>query len=188
MSNKYENWSASDAIERNLLDNDVHYLSGDICDDNVSEAIKWILSANLQKKPKRTLKLYINTYGGDLYEAFALIDIMKNSYHPISTVGIGAVMSAGFMIFASGAQGERYIGKNAGSMNHQHSDSIESKMHDMKAQMKENQNCEMRTIQILREATGMTIQEVRNKFIKNPSDQYYTAKQLIELNIADHIL
>ena len=34
----------------------------------------------------------------------------------------------------------------------------------------------------------MTIQEVRNKFIKNPSDQYYTAKQLIELQIADHIL
>ena len=188
MSNKYENWTASDAIERNLLDNDIHYLSGDIDNENVGDAIKWILSANLQKKPKRTLKLYINTYGGDLYEAFALIDVMKNSYHNISTVGIGAVMSAGFLIFASGHHGERYIGKNAGSMNHQHSDTIESKRHDMKAQMKENQNCELRTIQILREATGMTIQEVRNKFIKNPSDQYYTAKQMVELKIADHIL
>ena len=188
MSNKYENWSASDAIERNLLDNDIFYLSGDIANDNVSETIKWILSANLHKKPKRTLKLYINTYGGDLYEAFALIDVMKNSYHSISTVGIGAVMSAGFLIFASGKEGERYIGKNAGSMNHQHTDSIESKMHDMRAQMKENQNCELRCLNILKEATGMTIQEVRNKFIKNPSDQYYTAKQMVDLGVADHIL
>jgi len=188
MSNKYDNWTAIDSIERTLLDADIHYLSGDIANENVGEAIKWILAANLVRKPKRTLKLYINTYGGDLYEAFALIDVMKNSYHPISTIGIGAVMSAGFLIFASGQQGERYIGKNAGSMNHQHSDSMESKMHDMKAQMKENQNCEMRTLQILREATGMTIQEVRNKFIRNPSDQYYTAKQMIDLNIADHIL
>jgi len=188
MSNKYDSWTASDAIERNLLDNDIHYLSGDIANENVSETIKWILSANLQKKPKRTLQLYINTYGGDLYESFALIDVMKNSHHNISTIGIGAVMSAGFLIFASGQQGERYIGKNAGIMNHQHSDEMNSKMHDMKAQMKENQNCEMRSLQILREATGMTIQEVRNKFIKNPSDQYYTAKQLVELNIADHIL
>ena len=185
---KYDSWNSSDAVDRSLLDNDIHYLSGEITNDNVSEAIKWILSANLTKKPKRTLELYINTTGGDLYEMFALIDVMKSSYHNISTVGIGAVMSAGFMIFASGTKGYRWIGKNAGIMNHQHSDNMDAKMHDIKAQMKENQNCEMRCMQILRDATGMTIQEVRNKFIKNPSDQYYTAKQMVDLNIADHIL
>src|SRR6056300_2102160 len=173
---KYENYSAEERAEVSLYDNDVHYLNGEITEDNVSKAIKWILSANLQKKPKRKLTLYINTVGGDLYESFALIDVMKNSYHSIATIGIGAVMSAGFLIFASGKQGERYIGKNAGSMNHQHTDSMESKMHDMRAQMKENQNCELRCLNILKDASGMTIQEVRNKFIKNPSDQYYTAK------------
>jgi ATP-dependent protease ClpP protease subunit len=73
-------------------------------------------------------------------------------------------------------------------MNHQHSDSMESKMHDMRAQMKENQNCELRCLNILKDATGMTIQKVRNEFIKNPSDQYYTAKQMIDLGVADHIL
>ena len=185
---KYDNWNSSDAVERSLLDNDIHYLNGELTGENVGETIKWILSANLTKKPKRTLELYINTTGGDLYEMFALIDVMKNSYHNISTIGIGAVMSAGFLIFASGKEGQRYIGKNAGSMNHQHSDNMDAKMHDIKAQMKENQNCETRCMQILRDATGMTIQEVRNKFIKNPSDQYYTAKQMVDLNIADHIL
>ena len=105
-----------------------------------------------------------------------------------STIGIGAVMSAGFLIFASGKEGERYIGKNAGSMNHQHSDEMNSKMHDMRAQMKENQNCEIRCLNILKEATGMSMQEVRTKFIKNPSDQYYTAKQMIDMGIADEIL
>ena len=145
------------------------------------------MAANLQKKPKRTLKLYINTVGGDLYETFGLIDVMRDSYHHISTIGIGAVMSAGVLIFASGKHGERYIGKNAGIMNHQHSDSIEAKMHDMKAQMKENNNCEQRCMQILRDATGYSLTDVRKKF-NNPSDQYLTAKQLVELKIADHIL
>ena len=149
--------------------------------------IKWILAANLQKKPKRTLKLYINTVGGDLYETFGLIDVMRDSYHHISTIGIGAVMSAGVLVFASGKHGERYIGKNAGVMNHQHSDSIEAKMHDMKAQMKENNNCEQRCMQILRDATGYSLADVRKKF-NNPSDQYLTPKQLVELKIADHIL
>ena len=185
--NKYESWTASDAVDRILLDNDIHYLSGDIAQENVAEAIKWIISANLSKKPKRTLKLYINTFGGDLYEAFALIDVMKNSYHNISTIGVGAIMSAGLLIFASGKQGERYIGKNAGVMNHQHSDEMSAKMHDMKAQMKENNNCEQRCMQILRDATGYSLADVRKKF-NNPSDQYLTAKQLVELKIADHIL
>jgi ATP-dependent Clp protease protease subunit len=188
MNKHSDHFSASDLIERSLFDNDIHYLSGEITNENISEAIKWILAANLTKKPKRTLELYVNTVGGDLYEMFALIDIMKNSYHNISTIGIGAVMSAGFMIFASGTKGYRWIGKNTGIMNHQHSDVMDAKMHDMKAQMKENANCEMRCMQILREATGMSIQEARNKFIKNPSDQYYTAKQLVDLGIADDIL
>jgi|TARA_A200000159_G_scaffold46466_1_gene42772 ATP-dependent Clp protease protease subunit len=185
---RYENHSAEDRADNSLFDNDIHYLNGELNEENIAKAIKWILSANLQKKPKRKLVLYVNTVGGDLYESFALIDVMKSSHHNVSTIGIGAVMSAGFLIFASGKQGERYIGKNTGIMNHQHSDTMDSKMHDMKAQMKENGNCEQRCMQILREATGMSVQEVNAKFIKNPSDQYYTAKQLVDLKVADHIL
>ena len=185
---RYENHSAEDRADNSLFDNDIHYLNGELNEENIAKAIKWILTANLQKKPKRKLTLYVNTVGGDLYESFALIDVMKNSHHNVYTIGIGAVMSAGFLICASDKQGERYIGKNTGIMNHQHSDTMDSKMHDMKAQMKENGNCEQRCMQILREATGMSVQEVNAKFIKNPSDQYYTAKQLVDLKVADHIL
>ena len=188
MPTNYDNYTALDQIDKNLLDNDTHYLYGEIECDNIANAIKWILSANISKKPKRTLKLYINSSGGDLYEAFGLIDVMKNSYHPVSTIGLGSLMSAAFLIFACGKQGQRYIGKNTGIMHHQFTSSMEDKMHDIKAQMKENQNCEMRELQILREATGMTINETRKKFINQPSDQYYTAKQLVEIGIADHIL
>ena len=184
---KYDQYAAADRIDAHLHDNDIHYLTGEIDNENVTEAIKWIMSANLNRKPKKTLKLYINTIGGDLYESFALIDVMRNSYHHISTIGIGAVMSAGLLIFASGKQGERYIGKNTGIMNHQHSDVMESKMHDMRSQMKENNNCELRGLNILREATGMSLAEVRKK-LNTPSDQYFTAKQMIDLKLADHIL
>ena len=187
MKKAYEQYSVDERIEATLHDNDIHYLNGELDNENIAKCIKWILSANLVKRPKRKLTLYINTVGGDLYETFGLIDVMRDSYHHISTIGIGAVMSAGVLIFASGKHGERYIGKNAGIMNHQHSDSIEAKMHDMKAQMKENNNCEQRCMQILRDATGYSLADVRKKF-NNPSDQYLTAKQLVELKIADHIL
>ena len=74
---KYDQYTAADKIDAHLHDNDIHYLTGEISQDNVEEAIKWILSANLSKKPKKTLKLYINTVGGDLYESFACINILQ---------------------------------------------------------------------------------------------------------------
>ena len=109
---KYDQFTAEDRVDVLLNNEDIHYLNGELTEENIGKAIKWIIACNLNKKPKRTLKLYVNTVGGDLYETFGLIDVMRNSYHHISTIGIGAVMSAGFLIFASGKQGERYIGKN----------------------------------------------------------------------------
>ena len=185
---KYESWTSTDAVDRSLLDNDIHYLHGEITNENVSEAIKWIISCNLVKKPKRVLELYINTPGGDLYEMFALIDVMKNSYHNVATVGIGAIMSAAFLIFVSGQNGQRILGKNTGIMNHQHSsEQAETKMHDMKAAMSENVNCETRALSIIRDASGMTLAEVRKKF-NSPSDQYFTAKQMVDFKLADSIM
>ena len=184
---KIEEFTAADRIDIKLLESNCHYLSGELNEENIGATIKWILFENLTKKPKRTLNLYVNTIGGDLYESFGLIDIMRDSYHNISTIGIGAVMSAGLLIFAAGTQGKRYIGKNTGIMNHQHSDSVDAKMHDMKAQMKENTNCEQRCFQILRDATGFSLADVRKKF-NNPSDQYFTAKQMVDLKLADKIL
>ena len=60
---KYEQYSVEDRIDVSLFDNDIHYLNGELSEENISKCKKWILAANLQKKPKRTLKLYINTVG-----------------------------------------------------------------------------------------------------------------------------
>lgn len=186
MANTYENWTATDTIEKSLLDNNVHYLNGEITNENVSEAIKWIISQEFIPS-KKQLTLYVNTTGGDLYECFALIDVMKKSKHTISTIGIGAVMSAGFLIFISGEKGKRFLGKNTGIMTHQHTDDWSSKMHDLRACMEENANCETRALQIITDASDMTLAQVKQKF-NSPTDQYFTAKEMVKFKLADKIL
>jgi ATP-dependent protease ClpP protease subunit len=57
----------------------------------------------------------------------------------------------------------------------------------MRSAMQENINCEYRSFQILKEATGYTMAKIKAKF-DSPSDQYFTAKELVALHIADHIL
>lgn len=96
---KLEDFTADERINVKLLDNHVHFLVGEIDEDNVNDCIRWITYENLDLKEK-TLTLYINSTGGDLYQAFALIDMMRSSNHPIRVFGIGAVMSAAFLIFA----------------------------------------------------------------------------------------
>jgi ATP-dependent Clp protease protease subunit len=183
---KIDDFNAQDRINNKLLDNGVHFLLGEIEDGNISETIKWIVYENLDKKQEKVLTLYINSSGGDLYQAFALIDVMRVSTHKIRTIGMGNIMSAAFLIFTSGATGERYIAPNTGIMCHQFTDGVDAKYHDIKAQMKESDYCNTRMVNILKEATGLDTRSVKNKLLP-ASDVYLTADELIELGVADHI-
>lgn len=131
--------------------------------------------------------MYINSQGGDLYQALGLIDMMRLSEKPIHTIGLGAVMSAAFLIFASGTKDYRHIAKNCGIMCHQYSDTYEGKHHDLKSFTKEAELTNMRMLKILQEATGMSAREVKSKLL-SPSDVWMSAEELVTLGVADSIL
>ncbi len=183
---KLEDFSASDRIDVKLLENHTHFLVGEIDENNVNECIKWITYESFDTKEK-TITLYINSTGGDLYQAFALIDVMQNSHHPIRVIGIGAVMSAAFLIFASGTKGERFAAPNTSFMCHQFSAGVEAKYHDIKAEMKENESLNTKMVQILKEATGLAPSKIKSKLLP-ASDVYLTADEVVELGVADYVL
>lgn len=176
----------AERIDGALLTNHIHFLVGEITENSIEEAMRWILYENLDDTEK-TLSLYINSRGGSLPDALALIDMMRLSKHDVHTYGFGNVMSAAFLIFASGALGGRLIAKNASIMCHQFSDNLDSKYHDIKAQLKETENCNDRMMNVLVEATGLTPNEVKKKLIP-PSDVYLTAEELVQLNAADGVI
>lgn len=184
---KIDEFNAEDRIGVKLLENSVHFLVGEIEEENVHEVIRWIVYENLDTTKTKALTLYINSMGGDLYCAFALIDIMRTSHHPVRTIAIGSVMSAAFLIFASGYPGDRYITQNASLMCHQFSDTQDGKYHDIKATMKENEICNLKMVNILKEATGLPTAKIKSKLLP-ASDVYLTAQEAVDLNIADHIL
>lgn len=184
---KIEDFNTNDRIDLVLYQNSIHYLYGEINDETVGSTIKWILSENFGNNKDKVLTIYINSTGGDLYQAFALIDIMRNSKHSIRTVGVGAVMSAAFLIFSSGTKGYRFASKNTSFMCHQFSETLENKYHDLKASMKENDFCNRKMVQILKEATGLNITKIKSKLLP-PTDVFLSAEELIDLGAADYIL
>jgi len=177
--------SASEKISLGLLNSHVHFLTGDIDEDNIEDAIKWIVYENITCGPNpRTLTLYINSIGGSLNDSLALIDIMRASKCPIATIGIGSICSAAFMIFSSGYKGKRYIAKNTSIMCHQYTGGIEGKHHDIKSHFKELELMNTRMINVLKENTELDTRTIKSKLL-NATDVWLTADELIEFGIAD---
>jgi ATP-dependent Clp protease protease subunit len=188
VSKKLDDFNAQDRQSIKFQDAGVHFLIGEITEDNINETVKWLAYENIDSRADRILTLYINSQGGDLYEALGLIDMMRNSQIPVRTIGYGSVMSAAFLIMASGSPGERYITKNCGIMCHQMSILEEAgKYHDIKATRKETDRLSQAMYDILKETTGLDGRIIKNKLLP-AHDVYMTAEEMIGYGAADHIL
>jgi ATP-dependent Clp protease protease subunit len=179
--------SATDIIDLGLLKNHVHMITGVVDDMTMDAAIRWIVYENLDTTKDKVLTLYINSMGGSLTDAFALIDVMRTSKYPVRTIGIGNVMSAAFMIFAAGTKGQRFIAKNTSILCHQFSEDVEGKFHDIKAMMRESENINSRMVDLLQECTGLSPRVIKTKLLP-PSDVWLSVEEVVKLGVADHIL
>ena len=107
-------------VDRNL------YLIGDINGANLKDCIIAINKFNMDDKhhakiyknyKRKPIKLFIQSFGGSVYDGFALIDVMINSKTPVYTYAIGMAMSMGLTIFTAGHK--RFVYKNTTLMYHE---------------------------------------------------------------------
>ena len=172
--------------EEITFDDHNHFLTGEVNGESVEKAIRWIMMGSQNPSPEHPMKLYINSEGGNLTDAFALMDVMRTSPVPIATVGMGNLMSSAFMIFAAGTIGKRAIGKNTSIMIHQFNHDYAGKYHDMKAYSEEIDRINYRMVAELARTSKLNDIEVGTKLLK-PSDVWLTAEKLVELGFADII-
>jgi len=155
---------------------------------NASEAIEFILARNLMKKDRpKMMKLLINSPGGEVSSAFALIDTMKGSRIPIYTYGLGEIASCGLLTFIAGQKGHRYITRNTSILSHQYSWGSWGKEHELHARVKEFDNTQARMLEHYKKCTGLSEKDVK-KYLLPPEDVWLTAKEAIKYGIADEIV
>ena len=103
-------------------------------DESCLQAINFIQYHNMKQSPLKTLTLIINSPGGSVSAAFALIDVMKTSTIPVNTVAVGSIASCGVLLTMSGAQ--RIISETCIAMSHQYSWGTSGKHEDLVASRK----------------------------------------------------
>jgi len=164
----------------------VMLLMDDIKNDSVKPVIEWILKNNFSTTQHEKLTLIINSGGGSVTDAFALIDAMKGSGIPIHTVGLGEVSSAALMIFMSGEKGYRILTPNTAILSHQYSWGKWGKEHELVTANKAFDLTSKMIIGHYIKCTGMTEKKVREVLLP-PHDVWLSSKEAKKYGICDSI-
>lgn len=170
-----------------LNDNGMYVFMDEVEAESIRPVVEWILHENhVRKKKLKELLLLICSNGGNMSEAFALIDVMSSSQIPIKTVGLGSIASCGLLIFLSGTKGRRVLTPNTSILSHQFSWDVEGKAHELFATVREFQLTEQRMVEHYRKCTGLDDETIR-KVLLPPQDVYLSAEEALKYNICDHV-
>ena len=164
----------------------IFLLMDEISDSTCKDVIQFIISKNISKPYPKYLQLIINSGGGDLQAAFAVIDTMKGSAIPVYTVGLGCVASAAIAIFMAGEKGKRVLTPNTSVLSHQYSWGTYGKEHELLATVKEYELTTKRMINHYKKCTGLTEKKIR-EFLLPAQDIWLSATEAKKLGICDSI-
>jgi ATP-dependent Clp protease protease subunit len=129
--------------------------------------------------------MYIDSYGGAVYQCFGLLGVMEKSKTPIHTIVTGAAMSCGFMILISGHK--RFGYKHSTPLYHQVSTGFYGKVQDMEEKLEESKRLQKKIEDITFERTSISKKKL-TEILKNKKDWYMTAEEALTLGVIDGIL
>ena len=139
---------------------------------------------NLKYEPQ-PIKIYIDSYGGSVYQILGLISIIDTSKTQIHTIATGVAMSAGMMLLISGHK--RFAHQNSTILYHQLSADSWGKLEGMKDDIKEYKRLQKLLEEILLNKTKLTKKKLK-EINKLKKDWYISAQESLELKIIDEII
>jgi ATP-dependent Clp protease protease subunit len=131
------------------------------------------------------IQIYIDSYGGYVYQCFGLLSVMERSQTPIHTIVTGCAMSCGFMILISGHK--RFAHKLSTPLYHQVSSGAAGTVKEMEEKLEESKRLQKQLEDIVKEKTDITKKRLREIF-DTKKDWYMTSEEALELNVVDEIL
>ena len=185
------------ATKENIFTNTdkrLFYISDDIDNSSIGSLtfdLLFLLQQDDEKDAKEKdfkrepIKIYINSYGGSVYDMWALIDIITNSKTPIYTYCTGYAMSAACKIFLAGHK--RFISKHATLLYHQMSCWRSGKYQDLVEDREEMDYLQNTIEEYVLNRTKMTKKEIQ-RIRENKIDYYIHADKAVELGFADEVI
>jgi len=136
----------------------------------------------LESQSKSSITIKINSLGGNVYDALAIIGRMQNSKCHINTEAYGACMSAASLVLAAGKK--RKMSSLAWLMYHEAGYDMSGTHSQNKHYLEQAEREEQQWIETMTKLTGSQIWEEKGKCGK---DYYLSAEECKEYGVIDEI-
>lgn len=178
--NRFENatqWitEAFDLEKRKVM------LSADVDEAPASKLIRAIQKM-LEVDAESPIDVYINSYGGSVYDGLALYDTLESASCIVRTHALGKVCSMGFILFLAGD--ERYSMDRARFMHHESGGHISGSLSELKLEVREFDEIEEICNTIVEEKTNKSDKWWQNRIAGK--DFWFGKKEAREFGVVTH--
>jgi len=154
-------------------------------DDQVANLIVAQLLFLSHEDPDKSIQMYINSPGGQIYAGLAILDTMKMIPNKISTVAVGVTASFGTVLLSAGTKGQRFALPHATIHMHQPLGGTQGQASDIEIQAKEILRLKARLNEIMSASTGQPIDVIERD---TERDYYLDAQGAVDYGLVDKIL
>jgi ATP-dependent Clp protease protease subunit len=181
---KSQNGERAYDIYSRLLKDRIIFLGGPIDDDSANIVIAQLLFLQ-SEDPKKDISMYINSPGGSVTAALAVLDTMNFIKADVSTVCVGLAASAGALLLSAGTKGKRFALTNSEIMIHQPSGGAEGRAADIEITAKQILKIRENLNKILSKNTGQPLSRIEKDVDR---DFFMSAEEAKKYGIVDKIL
>jgi ATP-dependent Clp protease protease subunit len=134
---------------------------------------------------KKSISLYINSPGGNVYAGLAIYDAMQLITAPVSTVAVGVSASMGTALLASGCKGKRYALPHATIHMHPTGGGAQGYTEDVRIATREQERLQTQLFHLMGKHTGHHWKEIEEYFTR---DKYLSAPEAQTFGLIDEVL
>ena len=149
------------------------------------EKLKKLYAVYEQTYTPKPINIFIDSYGGAVYQCFGLLSIMENSATPIHTYVTGAAMSCGFLILIHGHK--KFAYKNATPMYHQVSSGAVGTIKEIEETVGEVRRLQDKIVEFTVKKTKIPKKKLLEVETKK-QDWFMSAQEALKLGVVDCII
>ena len=158
---------------------------GDAIDDGVANSVIAQLLFLESQDPKKEVKIYLNSPGGNVTDGLAIYDTMQYLKCSVSTICVGLAASMGALLLAGGRHGKRFALPNSQILIHQVMGGAQGQAADIKITAEQILKIRDRLNVIMAKHTGQDLKKVEQD---TDRDYYMTAAEAKTYGIIDEVI
>ena len=149
----------SDALMKKFAETRQIIISGEVTEELAEKTITRLLVLEAASATK-SIYVYIDSPGGNVYSGFAIFDMIRFIKAPVKTIGMGLVASAASIILLAAKKSNRFALPNSQYLIHQPLSEMKGVATDLEIHAKEIERIKSRINSLIANETGKKIEQI----------------------------